>query len=90
MSLSISLFDFLHNMANIQTAATRQMYETIAKLSPAESHNMWKWFLRLTEVPRRSGYHAAIVAFLKKAAEELKVEWKVDAANNFVFRAYVF
>jgi dipeptidase D len=74
-------------MANIQTAATKQMYEQLCKMSPAEVHNMWKWFMRLTEVPRRSGYHVAIVNFLKKAAEELKVEWKIDAANNFVMKA---
>jgi len=59
------------------------MNETVAQLAPAE---VWTWFEKLNSVPRPSKKEERIIAFVKKAGEDLGLETIVDDAGNVIIR----
>ena len=59
------------------------MNETVARLAPAE---VWTWFEKLNSVPRPSKKEDRIIAFVKKAGEDLGLETIVDNAGNVIIR----
>lgn len=59
------------------------MNETVAQLAPAE---VWTWFEKLNAVPRPSKKEERIIAFVKKAGEDLGLETIVDEAGNVIIR----
>ena len=55
----------------------------ISELKPSA---IWGYFHQITQVPRPSKKEEKILAFLKKFAEEHKLEYDQDAAGNIVIR----
>ena len=55
----------------------------ITELKPSA---IWGYFHQITQVPRPSKKEEKILAFLKKFAEEHKLEYDQDAAGNIVIR----
>jgi len=47
---------------------------------------LWKHFYNLTQIPRPSGFEKASVEFIKKFAEDLKLEAIVDEVGNIIVR----
>jgi dipeptidase D len=59
------------------------MANTITKLQP---EILWKHFYSLTQIPRPSGHETAVVNYIRKFAEQQKLEYKVDKAGNIIVR----
>ncbi len=47
---------------------------------------LWKHFYSLTQIPRPSGHEKASVEFIKKFAEDLKLETIIDEVGNIIIR----
>lgn len=47
---------------------------------------LWKHFYSLTQIPRPSGFEKASVEFIKKFAQDLKLETIIDEVGNIIVR----
>ncbi len=59
------------------------MSKEIQNLKP---QGLWKQFYNLTQIPRPSGKEQASIDFIKKFAQELKLETIVDEVGNVIVR----
>lgn len=59
------------------------MNNAVAQLAPSQ---IWTWFEKINEVPRPSKKEERIIAFVRKAGEDLGLETIVDDAGNIVIR----
>ena len=69
-----SLFKYEHSL---------EMYNQLAAICPEEGARVyWKWFLALSEVPRRSGNREPAANWLMEVAKKMGLEYKVDKELN--------
>ena len=47
---------------------------------------LWKHFYNLTQIPRPSGHEKATIEFIKKFAQDLKLDATVDEVGNIIVR----
>lgn len=59
------------------------MSKEIQNLEPKA---LWKHFYNLTQIPRPSGKEQASIEFIKKFAQDLKLEVIVDEVGNVIVR----
>lgn len=59
----------------------KQTIDAVAGLEPKE---LWRQFAALSAIPRASGNEGAVLAYLKKFAEDRNYKWKQDNAGNLV------
>ena len=55
------------------------MYEKLSSICPEEGSKVyWKWFLALSEIPRKSGNRTLVSEWLIDIAKKSGLEYKVD------------
>lgn len=69
-----TLFKYEHSL---------EMYNQLAAICPEEGAKVyWKWFLALSEIPRRSGNREPAAKWLIEVAKKMNLEYKEDKEHN--------
>jgi dipeptidase D len=58
----------------------------IKKITDLQPDTIWKHFYNLTQIPRPSGYEAAVIEHIKQFAESHNLQYIIDEAGNILVR----